>query len=156
MEAIIMKAISILIVLMGFGLLPLRYNQLKEKGQLHLKLENIESIEGSIRIAVFEDKSSFEKKEECELCLERKVHSTEDIKITLDSLSFGQYAIAIYHDQNDNDKLDKSLLGIPTEPYAFSNNPKVKWKAPSFEEVAFTFSEDQQSLSLTLKKWKKQ
>ena len=34
----------------------------------------------------------------------------------------GAYAVAAFHDENGNGKLDRNLLGLPTEPYAFSND----------------------------------
>lgn len=44
-------------------------------------------------------------------------------------------AISAYHDQNDNGQLDKSLIGMPTEPYGFSNNPKRGYGPPTFEQA---------------------
>ena len=34
----------------------------------------------------------------------------------------GSYAIAAYHDENGNGRLDRNGVGIPTEPYGFSND----------------------------------
>ena len=48
-------------------------------------------------------------------------------------------AVSAHHDKNSNDKLDKNPLGIPTEPYGFSKNPKRGFGPPSFEEVQFDF-----------------
>ena len=46
------------------------------------------------------------------------------------------FAIGAHHDRNANEKLDKNALGLPTEPYGFSNNPKRGFGPPSYEEVA--------------------
>jgi uncharacterized protein (DUF2141 family) len=54
-------------------------------------------------------------------------------------LKFGVYAIAIYQDVNSNGKIDKNILGIPTEPYAFSNNYKPTVKAPNFKNCKFDY-----------------
>ena len=48
----------------------------------------------------------------------------------------GWYAVSVVHDQNNNAELDKNFLGLPKEPYGFSNNPNSLGK-PSFEEVKF-------------------
>ena len=37
----------------------------------------------------------------------------------------GTYAIGVYIDENDNEKLDTNFLGIPKEQYGFSNNAKA-------------------------------
>lgn len=49
----------------------------------------------------------------------------------------GRYALALYHDLNGNDKLDKNLVGIPKEPYGFSKNFRPRFSAPTFEDCAF-------------------
>ncbi len=49
----------------------------------------------------------------------------------------GEFAIALYHDENANGKLDKGTFGIPSEPWGISNNPKVRFAAPSVESAIF-------------------
>ncbi len=61
-------------------------------------------------------------------------------------LPFERLAIAAHHDRNDNGKLDKNALGIPTEPYGFSNNPRGMFGPPSFEQSAI----NQSSLDVSL------
>jgi uncharacterized protein (DUF2141 family) len=46
----------------------------------------------------------------------------------------GDYAVAVFHDENDNGKLD-TFLGIPKEGFGFSRNPKNIFGAPRFEQV---------------------
>jgi uncharacterized protein (DUF2141 family) len=46
------------------------------------------------------------------------------------------YALAVYHDKNKNGKLDKNLVGMPTEKYGFSNNARETFSAPSFEQAS--------------------
>lgn len=48
----------------------------------------------------------------------------------------GVYAIAVYHDENANRKIDRGgMLGIPTEGFGFSNNPPTIASLPSFRSV---------------------
>ena len=49
-------------------------------------------------------------------------------------MKFGTYALATYQDVNSSGKIDKNLIGIPTEGYAFSNNYKPTIKAPKFKD----------------------
>jgi len=55
---------------------------------------------------------------------------------TFSGIPLGIYAVALFHDQNNNGKLDKNFLGIPKEGYGFSNNPKV-FATPTFEKCSF-------------------
>ena len=48
-----------------------------------------------------------------------------------------RYAVAAYHDENDNDEFDQGFLGIPLEDYAFSNNAPVFLGPPSYVDAAF-------------------
>jgi uncharacterized protein (DUF2141 family) len=50
----------------------------------------------------------------------------------------GVYAVAVFHDENANGKLDKNFLGIPREGYGASNNVRPKMSAPAFKDAAFT------------------
>ncbi len=47
----------------------------------------------------------------------------------------GVYALALYHDENANQKFDRSGLGLPAEGYGFSNNPPTLAGLPSFRSV---------------------
>jgi uncharacterized protein (DUF2141 family) len=45
-------------------------------------------------------------------------------------------AISVYHDKNDNGKLDKNSFGLPTERYGFSNDPARGFGPPRFSQTA--------------------
>ena len=62
----------------------------------------------------------------------------------------GDYAIAVYHDQNGNGKMDKRMFGIPKEPYGFSNNIKPVMSAPKFSECRFTVGDSGKVISIKL------
>jgi len=47
----------------------------------------------------------------------------------------GAYAIAVFHDENANKRLDRGFLGIPSEGYGFSNNPGFRFGVPELQEV---------------------
>lgn len=47
----------------------------------------------------------------------------------------GVYAIALYHDENGNQKFDRTGIGLPAEGYGFSNNPATLAGLPSFRSV---------------------
>jgi uncharacterized protein (DUF2141 family) len=53
------------------------------------------------------------------------------------NLLHGDYAIAVFHDENQNNRLD-TVIGIPREGYGFSGNPGSKLGAPSFDEAVIS------------------
>lgn len=56
---------------------------------------------------------------------------------SFDKLAPGEYAVSLFHDENDNGKMDTGFFGIPKEGFGFSNDPKVKFSAPKFAEASF-------------------
>ncbi len=64
-------------------------------------------------------------------------------------LTAGEWAVALTQDLNNNDKLDKNFLGIPTEPFAFSNNIKPRLAAPTFQECKFMVTGPGQVINIT-------
>jgi uncharacterized protein (DUF2141 family) len=50
----------------------------------------------------------------------------------------GTYALVAIHDENDNDKLDRNFVGMPTEGYGVSNNRTYATKAPVWSECKFS------------------
>jgi uncharacterized protein (DUF2141 family) len=58
--------------------------------------------------------------------------------ITLKNLVPGIYAIEAYQDVNANDRMDKSWIGLPMEPYGFSRDAHPVLSKPGFDRVKFT------------------
>ncbi|MEO1252715.1 MAG: DUF2141 domain-containing protein [Pseudomonadota bacterium] len=54
----------------------------------------------------------------------------------------GDYAIAVYHDENANKTFDKGAFGLPAEPWGISNNPRVRFGPPHVSEALFPVRED--------------
>ena len=53
----------------------------------------------------------------------------------------GEYALLVYHDENNNNRIDKNFIGIPKEPVGFSNGYQPKGP-PSYQRAAFTLAKD--------------
>lgn len=64
----------------------------------------------------------------------------------------GDWAVAITQDVNNNDKLDKNMMGIPTEPFAFSNNVRPRFSPPAFDDCKFTVGGPAKVVSIVLTK----
>jgi len=73
-----------------------------------------------------------------------------EARIIFTGLSAGSYAVAVYHDKNNNKILDKNYLGIPIESYGFSNNARRTFSAPSFSEAAVVVNTSK-TINITVK-----
>ena len=54
-----------------------------------------------------------------------------------DGVAPGTYAVAVFHDENGNGKLDTNFLGIPREGVGVSNNKLRKLGPPTWEDSKF-------------------
>lgn len=68
--------------------------------------------------------------------------NSKTASVTFDQLPSGTYAIAVFHDKNNNGVLDKNMLGMPVERYGFSNNARETFSAPSFKSASVELSTD--------------
>lgn len=75
------------------------------------------------------------------------VHYIAEVKVkksthkwTCKDLAPGKYAVTVYQDVNNNGKMDKGMFGMPKEPYGFSGNPVIAFKAPTFKDCAFEYN----------------
>lgn len=53
----------------------------------------------------------------------------------------GTYAIAVVHDENGNNKMDKAIF-LPKEGFGFSRNPTITVGPPSFKSASFAVAGD--------------
>lgn len=107
----------------------------KDEAKLYLEVKGIDKIKGKIMVAVYSDSENFPKTGKSYKNYSFSV-SSKTMTLTLDGLNEGKpYAIAVYHDENDNEKLDENMFGMPTEKYGFSNNAREMFSAPSFESA---------------------
>jgi len=63
-----------------------------------------------------------------------------DRRLRLGPVAQGAWALALFHDENGNGKLD-TVLGVPREGFAFSRNPPLAFGAPKFERASMTVGE---------------
>ncbi len=76
--------------------------------------------------------------------------SANTSQVVFSGIPSGSYAVAVYHDKNNNNVLDKNYLGIPTESYGFSNNARRTFSAPSFSEAAVVVN-NSKTINITVK-----
>lgn len=123
-------------------------------GTLKVEVHNIEKS-GEIHLAIYDDADVFEndngdKGGAARGIIDGVIEQVETgSAIWQFDIPDGTYAIGIFIDTNDNNKMDKNFLGIPKEQYGFSNNAKARFGPPSFEDASFILK-DNLFLSITL------
>ncbi len=110
-----------------------------QNSDLIIEVTGVEQTKGSIQVKVFNRAATFPKEGQEYKSLRFAVNS-DRVVCTVPDLPHGTYAVAIFHDVNDNRECDLNFVGIPTEPYAFSQNVVPVMQAPSFAETSITHS----------------
>jgi uncharacterized protein (DUF2141 family) len=108
---------------------------------LSINISGIKEIKGDLYLAIYRIGDDFPVFGKQFKGVVKQVKGTSQI-VTFDDLPSTSYAIAVYHDINKNNVLDKNLLGIPTEIYGFSNNARRTFSAPSFQEAKIILNKD--------------
>ncbi len=108
--------------------------------ELTIEVTNIKEIIGTIRACLIADEDDF-----LSHCYKSKnvVVTNSKILLKFDNLDAGTYCISIFHDKDDNEKLNRGgLFGMPNEPYAFSNNAKRVFGPPKYNKCTFKLVKD--------------
>ena len=111
--------------------------------KLSIHISGISKIKGSLFIAIFRATDDFPVFGKQFKGIVKEVEGKSQ-NYNFDDLPEGEYALAIYQDENKKKILDKNILGIPTEIYGFSNNARRTFSAPSFQEAKFKLNKDLQ------------
>ncbi len=128
------KSLLVFVLLPVFGL---------AQNRLSISIEGVKTSDGKISVAIYDDENNF-----LEFDRVFRFDSTKAqegiTELSIESLPSGKYAVAIFHDENGNDVLDRNWLGIPKEKIGFSNAKMKTFGPPSFSECAFELRADKE------------
>jgi len=105
-------------------------------GELEILVDNIDSREGRLMVAVFDDSDDFPASQQ-RVAQAMVPAAPGGSRLVISGLVEGRYAVAVNHDRNGNGAQDRNLIGVPSEPYGFSNDARGFAGPPSFEAAAF-------------------
>ena len=102
---------------------------------LEIKINNLESNKGPIYIRILDENEN-------PVIVGTSPVVNYSSRISFDSISPGKYAIQFFHDENENQKMDFNLIGIPKEKFGSSNDVKPILGPPKFEKMLFEIYQD--------------
>jgi len=103
--------------------------------------------QGNLMLAVYDSAADFRQRA---IVQQSQVVAATQARFRFDQLPPGDYAIAVYQDVNGNGKLDTNMVGIPREPYAFSQAAKGLMGPPNWDQVKFTLPSDGATIHIRL------
>lgn len=113
-----------------------------QTSDLVVKVTNLEVIEDSkIMVALYNSEDSFFDSEQIYRKLEVAVDSNT-VFFTISDLPEGTYALTMFHDEDNDDEMDRKWYGPPKEGYAFSNNFTSNIRPARFNDASFELNGD--------------
>lgn len=125
--------------------------EIQQTGTLEITVTNVENNEGKIRAALFRGEEGFPN-EGNKAYRAASVNAREG-KTTLifENIPYGEYAITLLHDENEDGKIDTNLFGYPQEGYGVSNNKTSGLSMPKYKDARFQVNESHQNLLIHLR-----
>ena len=109
---------------------------LAQTANITLKVQGITEAKGLMSIALFDNEEDYSSEENYAFAGEIPVES-KDFEYVIKDLPYGIYAIKVFFDMDSNGEMKKNWIGMPKEPFGFSNDAKAKMGPPSFENASF-------------------
>jgi uncharacterized protein (DUF2141 family) len=118
-------------------------------GDLTVTIEHIRNDHGAVLAALYDSATTFMQQPSARARFKMKAAQGE-VQYVFHDLPAGKYALSVFHDENDNGKLDKNFVGYPREGYGFSNGARASGGPPEFSQAAFDFDGTTQSIRVAL------
>ena len=108
--------------------------EIHAQSRIVAQISNVRNDKGVCRVCLFDNPVSFSGEGGAPVqCLQAPVKNGT-AEAVFEKVQHGTYAVAVFHDANNNSKMDKNFLGIPSEGYGASRNKLPFANAPGFNE----------------------
>jgi uncharacterized protein (DUF2141 family) len=119
-------------------------------GSIDVRIDGFQNNKGTVKIALVNSKESYDSHNDIFRGAREPVKDKTCSYVFTD-IPYGDYALKIFHDENNNDNMDTNFLGVPKEAYGFSNNVRARFGPPDYEKAVFTLSQDTLIIEVTVK-----
>ncbi len=127
--------VAVFAIMSAIGCALLSTATMATAAELRVDVTGLRSGDGKVHLAVFATPATFPRSEA--MLAEAIVRAkAAGVHWVFSGLKPGTYALAIYHDENENREFDRGFLGIPLEGFGFSNGAPVFFGPPDFADAA--------------------
>jgi uncharacterized protein (DUF2141 family) len=120
-------------------------------GRIVVTIVGFESDSGQVMVALWDDAERFPTGENHIAAL-RAVIKDGSAQLEFADVAPGEYALSVFHDENDNGELDTGFMGIPKEPFGASNDARGRFGPPKFDDARFQVDDGVVELTVNLQK----
>ncbi len=108
---------------------------------LNVTVNNFEKTKGTLIVSLYNQEEGYLQTDKQLKTLSVKVTKNTEA-VVFENLPKGDYAIALYHDKNNDGECNCNFLGIPKEGFGFSKNIKPVLSAPTFDDCKIELNKD--------------
>jgi uncharacterized protein (DUF2141 family) len=125
-------------VILGFVILVASFVN-AQRVTLTVNTSGFRNNDGKVKVGLYNSEDKFLK--EVYLGIPSEI---KNLKATVQfkNLPVGEYAVSIFHDEDNNGKLERGVFGIPKEDVASSNKAKGMMGPPKYADAKFTITKD--------------
>lgn len=115
-------------------------------GRLSVPIAGVRNDNGSVRCGLYNSSSGFrEPGREFRGAVARI--SGGRATCVFNGIPAGTYAVAVFHAENNETRMETGMFGRPKQGYGFSRNPSSTFGPPGFDSAAFDYQGGNQNLS---------
>ncbi len=107
-------------------------------GDLRVHITGLRNTEGTVHLGLYNHPDAFPKPKATVRDQVVPAALSASQAVIFGDLPPGEYALAMYHDENSNGAFDQGLLGWPLEGFGFSQGARPFLGPPSFSSAAFS------------------
>ncbi|MFZ6871522.1 DUF2141 domain-containing protein [Undibacterium sp. Di27W] len=119
-----------------------------QAAELTVEVTGLKSAKGKVMVAVYDKSENFLKQPFKVAAVDAQA---DKVKLLIAGLPAGDYALSVFQDENSNGKLDTNPIGMPVEPYGFSNDAAGNYGPPSFAQALVQVSDAGKLISIKLR-----
>lgn len=122
-----------------------------QKGNLKIDIEGFKNNSGNAKVAIYNEANKqyfmIDHKKAYRKAIKTIVKNKANVYFK--DIPYGTYSVAVFHDENNNDIIDKSKAGIPKEGYGFSDKT-IKFRKPKFEDGEIIMEKNEQNITVKM------
>ena len=140
--------VSTFIAAASVGIAALLAPSTAAAGDLTVEIKGVASDTGNVMVALYKKDDKWMGRSTVGTTVAAKKGG---VSVSFKDLPDGEYAVSLFVDENSNGKIDSNAIGIPIEPYAFSNDASGNFGPPTFEQAKFVVGKDSKSIVINIK-----
>ncbi len=124
-----------------------------DQGSLIVHVTGLKNSNGSVRVALFNSDASYTNdKFTGETAFRKEILPIKNnaAEYTFVNLPYGDYALKLFHDEDNSGKFETGMFGIPKVQYGFSNNAHGKFGPAGYDKARFHLGSTEQTMNIDM------